>query len=138
MSNKAVVDSNIWIYLKSQDAERRIKAEKLFNDDTLAIFISTQILEKIYTVLTKKKFASHADAKNFLVALSNFYPVLTLTTEHITEALKLVEEYSFNYWDALIVATALLAEVKILYSEDMQNGLVVRNNLTIVNPFKDL
>jgi len=69
------------------------------------------------------------------MALSNFHVVVALTMEHVAEALTLVEEYSFSYWDALVVATALLADVQTLYSEDMQNGLVVKNKVTIINPF---
>ncbi len=44
--------------------------------------------------------------------------------------------YNFSFWDGLIVACALAAEANILYSEDMQDGLVVGNKLEIVNPFK--
>ena len=36
----------------------------------------------------------------------------------------------------LIVATALRANAEILYSEDMQDGLIVRDRLTIRNPFR--
>lgn len=136
MSNKAVVDSNVWIYLKSQDTAKRDKAEALLRDATLDIYISTQILGEVYTVLTKKRFSCHTESKTFVTALSSFYPIMVLTREHVVEALKLVEEYSFSYWDALVVATALLSDSEILYSEDMQDGLFVRNKVTITNPFK--
>jgi len=43
--------------------------------------------------------------------------------------------YPFSFWDGLIVASALAANAEILYSEDMQNGLLVENKLKIVNPF---
>jgi predicted nucleic acid-binding protein len=39
-------------------------------------------------------------------------------------------------YDNLIVASALKSESTILYSEDMQDGLVIENQLKIVNPFK--
>jgi predicted nucleic acid-binding protein len=38
--------------------------------------------------------------------------------------------------DGLIVACALSAKATILYSEDMQDGLVLPGQLEIVNPFK--
>lgn len=44
--------------------------------------------------------------------------------------------YNFSFWDSLIVACALAAGASILYSEDMQDGLVVDSQLQIVNPFK--
>jgi predicted nucleic acid-binding protein len=44
--------------------------------------------------------------------------------------------YSFSFWDSLIVGTALSAGANTLYSEDMQDGLIVANQLTLINPFK--
>ncbi len=44
--------------------------------------------------------------------------------------------YHFSFWDSLIVACALSARASILYSRDMQDGLVVASQLEIVNPFK--
>ncbi len=43
--------------------------------------------------------------------------------------------YPFSFWDGLIVASALSADAEVLYSEDMQNGLLIENSLKIVNPF---
>ncbi len=45
-------------------------------------------------------------------------------------------QYRFSFWDSLIVASALFAGVDTLYSEDMQDGLVVSEKLEIVNPFR--
>ena len=39
------------------------------------------------------------------------------------------------FYDALIVAAALLAGCRTLHSEDMQHGQVVDGRLTIRNPF---
>jgi predicted nucleic acid-binding protein len=47
----------------------------------------------------------------------------------------LVEKYDFQVFDGIIIAAALEANCDILYSEDMQNGLLVENTLKIVNPF---
>ena len=40
--------------------------------------------------------------------------------------------------DSLIVASAILGDAKILYSEDMHDGLIINNTLEIINPFTDL
>ncbi len=42
---------------------------------------------------------------------------------------------NLQVFDSKIIAAALVAGCSILYSEDMQNGLVIDNRLTIVNPF---
>jgi predicted nucleic acid-binding protein len=46
------------------------------------------------------------------------------------------EEYSLSFWDSLIVSAAFLAGAEIIYSEDMQDGLVIRESLQVINPFK--
>lgn len=53
----------------------------------------------------------------------------------LLSASQLRHEYSLSYWDSLIVAAALASEVRVLYSEDMQHGLLIHETLKIVNPF---
>lgn len=43
--------------------------------------------------------------------------------------------YGFSVYDAMIVAAALLAGCTRLYSEDMQNGMLVEGALRILDPF---
>ena len=50
--------------------------------------------------------------------------------------LTLASRYGLNIYDAMIVASALLAGCTVLYSEDMQDGQVFERQLTIRNPFK--
>ena len=51
----------------------------------------------------------------------------------------LAELYRFSFYDSLIVAAAIESNCAILYSEDLQNGQVIENELTIKNPFfKDI
>jgi predicted nucleic acid-binding protein len=50
--------------------------------------------------------------------------------------LDLAERYSLSVHDSMIVASALLAGCETLWSEDMQDGLLVENQLHIRNPFR--
>ncbi len=50
-------------------------------------------------------------------------------------ALQPTQRHSFAFFDALIVAAALLAGCKTLWSGDMQDGQLVNRKLTIRNPF---
>jgi predicted nucleic acid-binding protein len=43
-----------------------------------------------------------------------------------------------HVYDSMIVAAALLAGCATLYSEDMQDGRVVAQQLTIRNPFSSM
>ncbi len=45
------------------------------------------------------------------------------------------ERYGRSVYDAMIVAAALLGRCKTLYSEDMQDGLSIDNQLRIRNSF---
>lgn len=45
------------------------------------------------------------------------------------------ERHRLSVYDAMIVASAILAECDTLYSEDMQDGLLIDNQLRIRNPF---
>jgi predicted nucleic acid-binding protein len=51
------------------------------------------------------------------------------------KAVRLKGKYGFQYYDALIVATALEHGCNILFSEDMQHGQVIEDSLRIINPF---
>jgi predicted nucleic acid-binding protein len=50
-------------------------------------------------------------------------------------ALNLAERYQYSYFDSLILASALEAGCQILYSEDLQDGQRIENQLMIINPF---
>ncbi len=50
-------------------------------------------------------------------------------------ARQIAERYKLSFYDALIVASALAADAETLFSEDMQDGLVIADRLTIRNPF---
>ncbi len=49
--------------------------------------------------------------------------------------LRVAERYRLRIYDALIVAAALAAGCDTLWSEDMHDGLIVDDRLTIRNPF---
>ncbi|HXQ66464.1 MAG TPA: VapC toxin family PIN domain ribonuclease, partial [Alphaproteobacteria bacterium] len=50
--------------------------------------------------------------------------------------LSLAQRYGLSTYDAMIAASALLADADILWSEDMQDGMVLDGRLRIVNPFR--
>src|SRR5262245_60497820 len=62
------------------------------------------------------------------------YRVVELGTALLLKASALREQYAFSFWDSLIVSSALHTEAAVLYSEDMQDGLVVENRVRIINP----
>ena len=58
---------------------------------------------------------------------------LTIQTHQVGRAL--VEKYQLSVYDAMIVSAALIAGCTTLWSEDMHDGLLVEDQLRVVNPF---
>jgi len=48
----------------------------------------------------------------------------------------LAERYAFSTYDAMIAASAMLSGCDTLWSEDLQHGMAVDDQLRIVNPFR--
>ena len=46
------------------------------------------------------------------------------------------ERRGLSIYDAMIAASALRADCKTLWSEDMQDGMILENRVHIVNPFR--
>jgi len=55
------------------------------------------------------------------------YLVVELNKPLLLKASALRAQYAFSFSDSTIVASALYTDASLLYSEDMQDGLVVEN-----------
>lgn len=58
-----------------------------------------------------------------------------LTVETHDLGRRIAERHGVAVYDAMIIASALLAGCKALYSENMQDGLLIEGRLRIRNPF---
>ena len=97
--------------------------------------ISAQVLNETLVSCRRKAGLSWEETGIFLEGVRALCPIeeLTLHTHDVGRAL--AERYGFSIYDAMIVASALVAGCTTLWSEDMQDGLLVENQLRIVNPF---
>ena len=59
-------------------------------------------------------------------------PVSLITLKY---ARYLLDRYDFQLFDSIIIASSIEANCHILYSEDLQHGLMVENRIQIINPF---
>ena len=134
---KSFVDSNIWLYnfIVGQDAQKSVKARELTENNKGNICLSTQVINEVCLNLRKK---ANFDEKQIKQLIARFYfdfEVIELNEEILLKASDLRGRYKLSFWDGLIVASALFSNAGILYSEDMQDGLVIENKLRIINPF---
>ncbi|MDY0122950.1 PIN domain-containing protein [Sulfurimonas sp.] len=137
MRDKYFLDTNILIYAFSEDEPQKQEIALSIIDnvpgDTL---ISNQVINEICNVFLKKFKLSSNEIENVILELDSVLDIVNFDISTQIKALKLKEKYQFQYFDALIVATALENKCKILYSEDMQHELIVENRLQIINPLK--
>jgi predicted nucleic acid-binding protein len=128
------LDSNVWFYAfaDSQGLEKHATAKELILQHPIAI--SHQIVSEVCNSLLRKVL-SETEIQRIIRSFFGMYSPLVLTEEDHIKASSLRQQYRFSYWDSLIVAAALKSDSTILYSEDMQNGLVVDGRMTIRNPF---
>ena len=136
MSDKRTfIDSNVILYLYSDNDRRKELVIALLNSDKT---ISTQVVNENVNVCIRKIKLSKEEAFGHGKNLLENFNVVNIYSSTITRAFDLSIKYRFSFWHSLIVATALENECEILFSEDMQDGLVVDGTLKIVNPFKDI
>lgn len=62
--------------------------------------------------------------------------ILPLDEETHDKGLEIAGRYGLSIYDAMIVASALIARCKMLLSEDMQDGQIIEGCLTIQNPLR--
>ena len=133
MRDSFFIDSNIALYaLDNNAAEKKKTALNIISEVPV---ISPQVIFECLNVCIKKlKYDKEASLEfiSFLISASFMQPE---TEDVVTAALRLFGKYSIQVFDSKIIASALAADCSILYSEDMKNGLVIDNRLTIVNPF---
>jgi len=98
--------------------------------------LSVQVVNEVCVNLIKKAEFSEDQIAKLIQSFYEKYPVIEMDEDILLTASQLRQEYGFSYWDSLIVACALAADAETLYSEDMQDGLIVRGELQIINPLK--
>ena len=126
-------DTNILLYLLSADATKADRVE-----ETLAAgaTISVQVLNEFAAVALRKLGMTIAEVRDALEPITAVCKVVPITVEIHDRGLRVAERYRFSIYDALIIAAALDAGCATLYTEDLQDGQVIDDVLTIRNPFR--
>lgn len=131
---KVFIDSNIIVYLvDNRSKEKTKKAQDFLSPD---FFISTQVIAENVNVCLKKLHLSKETTFDFARRIVNRFRILQITEATLLKSFEISIKYQLSSWDSIIIATAILNNCSIIYSEDMQDGLIVENSVTIINPFK--
>jgi predicted nucleic acid-binding protein len=133
MPGKAFFDTNVLIYAVAQNDPRNTQAEELLASGGV---LSVQVLNEFVSVARRKILMSWSDVREALDAFRVLCPSpLSITIEVHEASFKIAETYGYNIYDALVIGAALQAGCTTLYSEDLQDGQIIDQKLTIRNPF---
>jgi predicted nucleic acid-binding protein len=126
-------DTNVLLYAASGDPAKAERAEELIGAGGM---ISVQVLNQITNVARRKMGMSWTETRAFLSMIRGLLSVQPLTIDIHETGLALAERYGLSIYDGMIAASALHADCETLWSEDMQDGIVLDGRLRIVNPFR--
>jgi predicted nucleic acid-binding protein len=139
MSGKFFLDTNILVYSFDRGASsKQNKAIELIEEalqSGLGV-ISYQVVQEFLNVALTK-FAvplSTAEAQGYLISVLRPLCRVTSSISLTDSAIRLHERYKFSFYDTLIIASAIEADCKVLYSEDLSHRMKLEG-LEIIDPF---
>lgn len=127
------VDTNVMIYAFTTDPR---------TDRALAILeghpvISVQCLNEFANVARRKLTMDWPDVRRSLLAIRRLCStIMPIDLGIHEEALRIAERCGYRMFDCLIIASALQANSDRLWSEDVEDGMVIDGRLSIANPFR--
>jgi predicted nucleic acid-binding protein len=130
-------DSNILVYAADRAAgERHVAAVDLLERSIRRgnCIQTLQSLCEFFIVVTRKSGIEAGIAAAFVEGWLSVMLVEAATPADLGEAMRAVGVYRIGFWDAMLWATARRAGVRILFSEDFQDGQTIEG-VRILNPF---
>lgn len=124
-------DTNVVLYLLD-DGPKADRAEDILGQGPR---ISVQVLNEAMVNCRRKAGLSWEETGAFLAGVQSLCPVEDLSVQTHLAGRALAEKYQLSVYDAMIVSAALIAGCTTLWSEDMHDGLLVEDQLRVVNPF---
>jgi predicted nucleic acid-binding protein len=140
MSAEFFIDTNVLIYHLDNTDERKHQVAELIVRDALTTgnaCISAQVVQECVNVaLRKSKMALPLEeVRQYLDAV--LVPLMQVTANEALyhRALDVQGRWRFSFYDSLIVAGAMAAGCRTLWSEDLQHGQIL-GSLTVIDPFR--
>lgn len=124
-------DTNVLLYLLSADEAKSGRAEALL---AAGGTVSVQVLNEFAAVGSRMLRLAVPDIREILGTVRAICSVRALDLRTHELALDLAERHRLDIYDALIVAAAVQAECRVLYTEDLQDGRAF-GGLVVCNPF---
>jgi predicted nucleic acid-binding protein len=138
MTSVTLVDTNVLVYSTGVDGLEKAAAADaalmpLLNNESGVL--STQVLSEYANVMLRRyPRPAHPVVVRELDVLRETWTVLLVTDEVIIEAIRGTIEHGMSFYDAQLWATARLAGVEVVLTEDFTDGRVVEG-VRFVDPF---
>jgi len=137
MNGKTFIDTNVLIYAHDRDALQKYEIAKtilreLWSQRTGVL--SIQVLQEFYVNVTRK--IATPLPKDLARCVVNSYAIwcLETTPAEISAAFQIEDESRINFWDALIVSSAVKSGATRILSENLNAGQRIAG-IPIENPF---
>lgn len=131
MSAEVFFDTNVLLYLLSGDPAKAGRAEALLAEGGT---ISVQVLNEFASVCRRKLGLDLADVRAFVETFQAVCEVVPVDLPLHENGVAIAYRHQISVYDGLIVAAALRAGCRTLFTEDLNHGQRV-DGLVIVSPF---
>lgn len=130
------IDTNVLIYANDGKAGAKHRAavellKRLYKDRNGAL--SIQIISEFYVIATQKLGRKSEEVEEIIRDL-NVWNIHRPAHADVLRAAGLHRRYKTNWWNALIINSAIQLECSILWSEDLNHGQRYQTVL-VRNPF---
>jgi predicted nucleic acid-binding protein len=95
--------------------------------------LSSQVLAELYSIVTRKLRIPAAEAENILESLGH-WPLHQPAHADLIRASRLHRRFQVQWWDALLINSAIELGCTTLWSEDLNHGQQY-GPVTVRNPF---
>lgn len=133
-SKKTFVDTGVLSYVYSKDEPE--KQERVISAlESEIVVTSTQVINELTWFMNTAHGVDLHRIHIIVDSLFDIFEVVQTTKKTMDKSFVLCHDLKCSYWKALALSSALEAGCSFCYTEEFQNGLVVENELKIVNPF---
>ncbi len=134
MSSKFFFDTNILVYaISDQDPMRRERARVLLDEGGAT---SVQVLNELCSVMSRKFRRPLNEIEQVVDIFSEGLDIFPLTIQSQRLAMHIAARYRVGIYDANILATAKIAGLETVVSEDFSHRAQY-GGVTVMNPFLD-
>lgn len=137
MSHRYLLDTNVLVYLHDpSDPARHERARKVVAEvgRRPSAALPVQALAELASVALRKLRLDARLVHRHVESLERAFTILPLTPAVVLESIRGVRDHQLSYYDAQIWASAKLAQIPIVLTEDFSVGAVLEG-VTFLDPF---